>query len=265
MYFVIEYVDTFTGAEGEPVCWEFAKTEGEARIKAKAHFLLVKVRHGAQGYRILSPEGSPIAYGPGSPEATCVTMRKDDYRLLKQETQKLGRCGSYAGPVVEIHSECTRLYPTEFLHKESTLGAQCVPPRDLFVTVQTSEKHPSVSLSGKRVLVVEDEGLVALDLVSELQRAGRAPVGPAARPETAMIMAAAQKLDAAVLDVLLGDAYVWQVAEALRAQGVPFLFQTAFSRVLDFPPDLASVPRLDKPVRPGVLKRVLTQILQVPP
>ena len=68
MYFTIEYVDTFTGIEGEAISWEFAKTEDEAFIKARAHLLLFKARFGAQGYRILCPRGSVIACGPGVPE-----------------------------------------------------------------------------------------------------------------------------------------------------------------------------------------------------
>jgi hypothetical protein len=63
MYFVIEYVDTYTG-DGEALAWEFAKTDDEATIKARAHFLLFKARFAAQGYRILSPTGSLIACGP---------------------------------------------------------------------------------------------------------------------------------------------------------------------------------------------------------
>ncbi|MGB9165136.1 MAG: hypothetical protein WCC41_11875 [Rhodomicrobium sp.] len=68
MYFIIEYVDTVTGIEGEALSWEFAKTADEATIKARAHFLLFKARFGAQGYRILSPAGLPLACGPAAPE-----------------------------------------------------------------------------------------------------------------------------------------------------------------------------------------------------
>jgi hypothetical protein len=68
MYFIIEYVDTVTGIEGEALSWEFAKTEGEATIKARAHFLLFKARFGAQGYRILSPAGLLLVCGPAAPE-----------------------------------------------------------------------------------------------------------------------------------------------------------------------------------------------------
>ena len=68
MYFVIEYVDTVTGTEGEALSWEFAKTEDEATIKARAHFLLFKARFGAQGYRVLSPAGLLLACGPAAPQ-----------------------------------------------------------------------------------------------------------------------------------------------------------------------------------------------------
>ena len=68
MYFIIEYVDTVTGIGGEALSWEFAKTEGEATIKARAHLLIFKARFGVQGYRILSPAGSLLAYGPGAQE-----------------------------------------------------------------------------------------------------------------------------------------------------------------------------------------------------
>lgn len=69
MYFIIEYVDTVTGIEGEALSWEFAKTEDDATIKARAHFLLFKARFGAQGYRILSPAGVLLACGPAAPES----------------------------------------------------------------------------------------------------------------------------------------------------------------------------------------------------
>ena len=68
MYFVIEYVDTVTGIEGEALSWEFAKTADEATIKARAHFLLFKARFGAQGHGILSPAGLLLVCGPAVAE-----------------------------------------------------------------------------------------------------------------------------------------------------------------------------------------------------
>ena len=65
MVFVIEYIDAPVEAGGDPLSWEFAKTEDEAIVKARAHFLLFKARFSAQGYRILSPSGRLVGYGPG--------------------------------------------------------------------------------------------------------------------------------------------------------------------------------------------------------
>jgi DNA-binding NtrC family response regulator len=124
--------------------------------------------------------------------------------------------------------------------------------------------QPRTSLAGKRVLVVEDDGLIALDIVSELRRAGCTTLGPASRLETAMTIAAAQDIDAAVLDVFLEGAYAWQLAGTLKAQGIPFLFQTGFGSLLDFPDEFASVPRLEKPVKIGALERELKAILESP-
>ncbi len=65
MYFIIEYVDSYTGA-GEAVAWEFAKTNDEAIIKARAHLIPFKARFAAQGYRIVSPAGSVVERGPAA-------------------------------------------------------------------------------------------------------------------------------------------------------------------------------------------------------
>ena len=76
-----------------------------------------------------------------------------------------------------------------------------------------------------------------------------------------MTIAAARDIDAAVLDVFLEGAYAWQLAGTLKAQGVPFLFQTGFGRFLDFPAEFASVPCLEKPLMAGALKRELKALL----
>lgn len=117
-------------------------------------------------------------------------------------------------------------------------------------------------LAGKRVLVVEDDVLIALDIASELRNAGCVVLGPALRLEAAMTLAEPRELDAAVLDVFLQGAYAWQLAGVLGARRVPFIFQTGFGQFLDIPADFASVPLLDKPLRPGTLRRELAAMLQ---
>lgn len=119
---------------------------------------------------------------------------------------------------------------------------------------------PDTRLAGKRILVVEDEVLIALDIVSELRNAGCTPLGPAHRLEMATTLAEAQNPDAAVLDIFLEGAYVWQLARSLSARGVPFIFQTAFGGVLEIPDEFKSAPRLGKPLAYGALKQQLLAI-----
>jgi CheY-like chemotaxis protein len=81
----------------------------------------------------------------------------------------------------------------------------------------------------RRILVVEDEMLVAMlveDMVLEL---GHEVVGPAMTLESGMALAKDQPLDGAILDVNLGrGARTTPVAEILKARGVPFVFATGY-------------------------------------
>ena len=106
----------------------------------------------------------------------------------------------------------------------------------------------SAMLGGRRVLVVEDDYLVATDLADELADHGAEVVGPAGSVEEALaLVAAASRIDAAVLDINLRNEKVYPVAEALRARGVPFVFTTGYDAWL-VPEAFAAVPRLEKPV-----------------
>ena len=88
------------------------------------------------------------------------------------------------------------------------------------------------SLRAKRILVVEDEALVAMMVEDELAGAGAVVVGTAATVGEALSLAAAALadggLDVAVLDMDLDGEDVAPVADALAAAGVPFLFHTGY-------------------------------------
>ncbi len=77
MYFIIEYVDAFTGLREDAVYWEFARTQDEACIKAASHLPLVRAKFGAHGYRIIAPDGSFVTVRPGLyHETTVETLEK---------------------------------------------------------------------------------------------------------------------------------------------------------------------------------------------
>ncbi len=102
-------------------------------------------------------------------------------------------------------------------------------------------------LKGAKVLVVEDEPLVALELMTMLEDAGADVVGPAADCPRARSLIAGGGFDAAVLDGNLQGEPVDDLADLLAGLGVPFAFVSGYGRE-NLPPDHQNVPLLGKPV-----------------
>jgi two-component SAPR family response regulator len=85
-----------------------------------------------------------------------------------------------------------------------------------------------------RVLIVEDEALIAMLIEDMLAEIGCEAVGPATRLDRALAMAATESLDLAVLDVNLGSEQSFPGAEVLQNRGIPFVFATGYgSKGLD--------------------------------
>ena len=105
-------------------------------------------------------------------------------------------------------------------------------------------------LENKRVLVVEDEALVAMLLEDQLVEAGAAVLGPAHSVGEALRLLEAAAADGgisvAVLDINLGGKHVSPVADKLAALGVPFLFATGYGEGCDTGGHRAA-PTLHKP------------------
>ncbi|MEJ8572387.1 response regulator [Microbaculum marinum] len=86
-------------------------------------------------------------------------------------------------------------------------------------------------LAGLRVLVVEDEGMVALLIEGMLADLGCDVVASAASLSRAVAAARDEAIDFALLDVNLDGHLVFPAAEILRARGIPFVFSTGYGRV----------------------------------
>jgi CheY-like chemotaxis protein len=89
---------------------------------------------------------------------------------------------------------------------------------------------PTDRLRGARVLVVEDEPLVAMDVAANLTEAGCTVVGPAATLEKAKALIDAGEFDAALIDANLGGQPVDDLAAALTRGNAPFAFLTGYGR-----------------------------------
>jgi PAS domain S-box-containing protein len=85
-------------------------------------------------------------------------------------------------------------------------------------------------LEGKRILIVEDEPLVAMELESNLTAAGCEVIGPAGTLEQAKSLVAQREFDAALVDVNLAGHAVDEIAAALTQKNCPFAFVTGYGR-----------------------------------
>jgi CheY-like chemotaxis protein len=113
-----------------------------------------------------------------------------------------------------------------------------------------------MSLSGKRVLVVEDEMLVAMHLEDDLTAMGLEVVGPAMRLDAALALAESADVDVAVLDVNIHGGRSYPVATTLQERGVPFIFATGYGHTEEHEA-FAGVTTLTKPYRTDDLATAL--------
>lgn len=117
-------------------------------------------------------------------------------------------------------------------------------------------------LAGRRVLIVEDESLVAMLLETILEDMGCTPVGPAANIDDGMAMATQGDLDAALLDVNVAGQQVFPVAQALKDRGVPFVFSTGYGEG-GLPDEWRGQATLQKPFTEAAVREALMKAMGV--
>lgn len=118
-------------------------------------------------------------------------------------------------------------------------------------------------LTGRRVLVVEDESLVAMLIETILEDMDCIPVGPAANIEEGLrLVADTQDLDAALLDVNVAGQQIFPVADALKARGVPFVFSTGYGEG-GLPDEWRGQPTVQKPFTEAAIRDALMKAMGV--
>ncbi len=114
------------------------------------------------------------------------------------------------------------------------------------------------ALDGLKILVVEDEFLVAMELTRMIRNLGGEVLGPVSTLTAATELLQGAELDGAVMDVKLGGDSSLPLAEELVARGVPVVLATGYpSEVL--PESLAATPRLSKPYSRTSFQEVATR------
>jgi two-component SAPR family response regulator len=113
--------------------------------------------------------------------------------------------------------------------------------------------------SGLRILIVEDQYLVADAIKKAVIEAGGEVVGPTPRLEQALKFLEKRAFDIALVDVNLGDETAYPFAEALEEAKVPYIFVTGYD-VAAIRPNFRHRPMLEKPFSPDALAALVAGI-----
>ena len=114
-------------------------------------------------------------------------------------------------------------------------------------------------LQGVRVLLVEDQMIVAMQIEDMLRAVGCEVVGPVGTLHAAIALAHEEALDLAVLDVNLDGEKVYPAAEELQARGIPFILATGYGEST-LPEKWRNQPRLSKPYRREQLEQLVRSV-----
>lgn len=123
----------------------------------------------------------------------------------------------------------------------------------------------TLPLSNRRILIVEDESLVAMLLETILEDMGCTTVGPISNIEETLALLASDAidtLDGALLDVNVAGREVFPVAEVLKAKGVPFVFSTGYGQG-GLPDEWRTHATIQKPFTESAVQQALMTALGV--
>ncbi len=198
----------------------------------------------------------------GGPPASAPIKRGFGTTLIEQSAQSEGgraQMSVEAGGIVwDIEFP---LPQADAATRPATLSAELIDPT---VPDQAQQRvDPESVLSGRRFLVVEDEPLVALDVIAGLEEAGADIVGSTGTIEEALQIIESTPLDAALLDANLRGHPVDDIAAALTRKQVPFIFVTGYGRQ-SLPRAFSNAPIIAKPYTIDLLIESATRILTLP-
>jgi len=126
------------------------------------------------------------------------------------------------------------------------------------------EPKPFNTAPGQRILLVEDEVLVAMMIQDCLTEWGHSVVGPASKASEALRLAENTEYDAAILDINLGDGTAYAIANVLSHRRIPFIFITGYeSDSID--KRFSAVPVLQKPIETQALREILVSKQAIAP
>ncbi|MEO0500630.1 MAG: response regulator [Pseudomonadota bacterium] len=128
----------------------------------------------------------------------------------------------------------------------------------------TTGTSAGVPLTGIRVLIVEDEALIAMDLEDLILDGGGLLVAPPLRTcREALAVSEAQDIDLAILDVSLPDGEVYPVAEVLRTRDIPLIFHSGHAAHQDIKGRFPNAGWIAKPSDTSVIMDTLLTLMDL--
>ncbi len=121
-----------------------------------------------------------------------------------------------------------------------------------------------IAMMFKRVLVLEDNFIIAMEAEDILKSLGVGAVEIATNIEQAEVLLAQEAFDFVLLDVNLGTQTSFHLAENLLGKSVPFGFVSGYGENSIFPPALRGLPRITKPFNEDSLGSLLAAMFQPP-
>lgn len=269
---VVEELAPFTGRDTSRV-----KISGTAiRLKPEAAQALALVIHelatNAAKYGSLSAEGGELEIvwnvagdrvdgsqlnlcwrERGGPPAAPPTRRGFGSTVMRASVERQLKGAvtldwSLAGLVCEL------MLPAEQLVETSASASTEKPRRGAPASV------PAQRAEGRRILVLEDEALIAMQIEDALDALGCHVVGPASRVTEAFDLIYAARVDAALLDINVAGERSFAVADILFAKGVPFAFVTGFDAASTIPGRFAAAPVIAKPFETAKLAAIVERL-----
>ncbi len=114
-------------------------------------------------------------------------------------------------------------------------------------------------LPGLRILIVEDDGLVALNLQEFVESLGCTVVGPVGRLSEALQVLDSVPIDGAMLDINLHGEMVYPLAERLAERHIPMLFCSGYAFTQAVPAKFAAYPQVAKPCTEQTLRAAMIE------
>jgi len=217
---------------------------------------------------LTAPDGGVRVSWSLTPKGDCVLAWEEHDGPVIQKPQRAGFGSKLINQVVsfDLGGEADVTYPPQGLMAHFVIPARHVIGEAPAETDKNKTEDPMANtqpsmLVGARVLLVEDQVLIAMDAEDYLRTHGAVQVTIAPTADAAMRQIQAERPDVAVLDVNLGDHSSAPVAEHLASLGVPFVFATGYGDSSMTPEAMRSVPVVRKPYTEDVLIVALNKAL----